>query len=75
MVKYYPPESELDIAKIMREHKELGLVNEAERVRLTDLGELKKRGKGPPKKTKNKGELLAFLYYMWAGANRCTRRG
>jgi small subunit ribosomal protein S33 len=55
MVKYYPPESELDIAKIMRQHPELGLVNEKEKVRLADVADKKKRGKGAPKKTKVKG--------------------
>lgn len=61
MVKYYPPESELDIAKLIREYPELELVNQKEEVRLADLADRKKRGKGPPKKTKNKGEWFASV--------------
>jgi Mitochondrial ribosomal subunit S27 len=76
MVKYYPPESELDIARIIREHPELEMVNAKEEVRLADLADRKKRGKAPPTKTKNKGELnddfgfeFGVLKYMFF----CTR--
>lgn len=53
MVEYYPPE--VDLAKIAREYPELEIINEAEQQRLQDVLDRKTRGKGTPKKAKNKG--------------------
>jgi len=55
MVKYYPPEA--NIAKVIRQWPELEMRNYAEEERLQDVEDRKKRGKGAPKKAKEKGEL------------------
>jgi len=52
MAAYYP--QEFDIAAIMRQNRELELVDEDEEERLTDVLDRKKRGKGPPKKSASK---------------------
>ncbi|TRM69807.1 mitochondrial ribosomal subunit S27-domain-containing protein [Schizophyllum amplum] len=54
MAEYYPPE--VDLAKIAREYPELEILNDAEQQRLQDVSDRKARGKGTPKKAKNKGE-------------------
>lgn len=55
MVKYYTPEA--NIAQIMRQWPELEMINFAEEGRLQDVEDKKKRGKGAPKKAKEKGKL------------------
>jgi hypothetical protein len=78
MVKYYPPE--INIAQIMRKYPELELVNQKEEQRLADLAEKKRRGKGPPKKAKSKGEhffprfCFSLLKVLCAGESRRTHR-
>lgn len=52
MLGYYPPE--FNFAKILRTHKELEMIDEDEEERLVDVAERRKRGKGPPKKAKDK---------------------
>jgi len=54
MVKYYPPQ--VDIAKAVRQFPDLELVNFAEVQRLEDVAAKKARGKGAPKKSKEKGQ-------------------
>ncbi|KAG1856637.1 mitochondrial ribosomal subunit S27-domain-containing protein [Suillus subalutaceus] len=54
MVKYYTPEA--NIAQIMRQWPELEMRNFAEEERLQDVEDKKKRGKGAPKKAKEKGD-------------------
>ncbi|KAF5318783.1 hypothetical protein D9619_010841 [Psilocybe cf. subviscida] len=54
MLGYYPPE--FNFAKILRTHKELEMIDEDEEERLVDVAERRKRGKGPPKKAKDKSE-------------------
>ncbi|KAG2748307.1 hypothetical protein P692DRAFT_20874603 [Suillus brevipes Sb2] len=54
MVKYYTPEA--NIAQIMRQWPELEIINFAEEERLQDVEDKKKRGKGAPKKAKDKGD-------------------
>jgi hypothetical protein len=53
LVKYYP--RKLDFASIAREFPELEFSDPKEDQRLMDLEERKRRGKGAPKKAKNKG--------------------
>lgn len=53
MVNYYPPT--LSLSSIIREFPEMELVDAAERQRLQDVEDRKKRGKGAPKKAKSKG--------------------
>ncbi|KAG1772565.1 mitochondrial ribosomal subunit S27-domain-containing protein [Suillus placidus] len=53
MVKFYTPEA--NIAQIMRQWPELEMRNFAEEERLQDVEDKKKRGKGAPKKAKEKG--------------------
>jgi hypothetical protein len=57
MLSYYP--DSFNIAQIARKHPELELVNEDEEERLQDVLERKRRGKGPPKKAKNKGPSVS----------------
>ncbi|KAF9053903.1 hypothetical protein BDZ89DRAFT_1056461 [Hymenopellis radicata] len=52
MMAYYPPT--INIAKIMRQYPELEIVNEPEVTRLQDVADKKRRGKGAPKKKKEK---------------------
>ncbi|EGN96408.1 hypothetical protein SERLA73DRAFT_186143 [Serpula lacrymans var. lacrymans S7.3] len=54
MVKYYP--QEINIAKAIRAYPELEMVNKAEVQRLQDVEDKKKRGKGAPKKAKDKAD-------------------
>jgi len=54
MVKYYP--EEISIARLIREFREIGWVNHAEEQRFQDIADRKARGKGAPKKVKEKGE-------------------
>lgn len=58
MVRYYPPEA--NIAKVIRQWPELEMRNYAEEERLQDVEDRKKRGKGAPKKAKEKGELKLY---------------
>jgi small subunit ribosomal protein S33 len=58
MVKYYPPEA--NIAQIVRQWPELEMRNYAEEERLQEVEDKKKRGKGAPKKAKEKGELRPY---------------
>jgi hypothetical protein len=59
MVTYYP--ESFDISAIARKYPELEIVNEDEVQRVQDAKDRRKRGKGPPKKIKSKGELSGFL--------------
>jgi hypothetical protein len=61
MVKYYTPEA--NIAQIMRQWPELEIINFAEEERLQDVEDKKKRGKGAPKKAKDKGKLRLFCKF------------
>jgi len=54
MVKYYPKFVEISEAK--RRCKGVELVDEDEVQRLQDLADLRKRGKGAPKKAKSEGK-------------------
>lgn len=54
LVKYYP--RVMDLARIQREHPELEYVYAKEEQRFIDVEERKKRGKGTPKKAKDKSE-------------------
>lgn len=63
MVEYYPPE--VDLAKIAREYPELEIINEAEQQRLQDVLDRKTRGKGTPKKAKNKGMSAVRASLDW----------
>src|SRR5882757_5023404 len=58
MVKYYPAEA--NIAQIIRQWPELEMRNYAEEERLQDVEDKKKRGKGAPKKAKEKGESRPY---------------
>lgn len=59
MAAYYP--DSFDIPKIIRRYPELEMVNDDEEERLQDVLEKRRRGKGPPKKAKGKGQLFSFL--------------
>ncbi|KAJ7132075.1 mitochondrial ribosomal subunit S27-domain-containing protein [Mycena epipterygia] len=52
MMEYYP--KHIDLAAIAREFPEFGIVNEKEVQRLQDVEDKKRRGKGTPKKAKEK---------------------
>ncbi|KAF7370827.1 Mitochondrial 37S ribosomal protein S27 [Mycena sanguinolenta] len=52
MVKYYP--EVVNVAAIAREFPKMGLVDPKEAQRLADVEDRKRRGKGAPKKAKNK---------------------
>ncbi|TFK45529.1 hypothetical protein OE88DRAFT_1669120 [Heliocybe sulcata] len=53
MMKYYPPYEQLSLAKLMKQYPEWDVVDEDEQIRLRDLDQRKKRGKGAPKKAKS----------------------
>ncbi|KAF9653869.1 hypothetical protein BDM02DRAFT_1094849 [Thelephora ganbajun] len=53
MTDYYPPT--LSLSSIIRQFPEMELVDAAEKQRLQDVEDRKKRGKGAPKKAKSKG--------------------
>jgi small subunit ribosomal protein S33 len=60
MISYYP--QTLSISAIIKESPELGLVDYKEQQRLQDVKDRKARGKGAPKKIKEKGiNFLRFL--------------
>ncbi|KAJ7460588.1 mitochondrial ribosomal subunit S27-domain-containing protein [Mycena latifolia] len=54
MVDYYP--KSINLAEVVREFPELGIVNEKEEQRLADVEDRKRRGKGTPKKAKGKDD-------------------
>ncbi|KAF9479450.1 hypothetical protein BDN70DRAFT_806982 [Pholiota conissans] len=54
MVGYYP--DKFNIPQILRQYKELEMVDDAEEERLIDVMDRKKRGKGAPKKAKSAEE-------------------
>ncbi|KZT18827.1 hypothetical protein NEOLEDRAFT_1183948 [Neolentinus lepideus HHB14362 ss-1] len=56
MMKYYPPYQQLSLAKLMKDYPEWDIVDEEEQIRLRDVEDRKKRGKGAPTKAKNKEE-------------------
>lgn len=57
MVEYYP--EELSVARFNRmNHGEWKIVDPLEDMRLNDVEEKKKRGKGAPKKAKSKGQYI-----------------
>lgn len=58
MVGYYP--DAFNIPQILRQYKELEMVDDMEEERLVDVMERKKRGKGAPKKAKKKGAYAGF---------------
>ena len=53
MMQYYP--TGIDMARVVREHPELGAVNLDELQRMDDVDDRKARGKGAPKKAKTAG--------------------
>lgn len=55
MAQYYP--RTINLSQIAREYPELGIVNEYEEQRVQDVEDKKRRGKGTPKKTKDKSTL------------------
>jgi hypothetical protein len=59
MATYYP--ESFDISAIARKYPELEIVNEEEVQRVQDTKDRRKRGKGPPKKIKSKGEFSVLL--------------
>lgn len=56
MVDYYPPRDELSIGALNRMYKGWNLVDVDEVRREISVRELKERGKGAPKKAKDKCE-------------------
>lgn len=56
---YYPNVKQIKLREITRMVPEMNLIDQSEKVRLEDLSEKKKRGKGPPKKGKAWGGLCA----------------
>ncbi|PPQ92123.1 hypothetical protein CVT25_007954 [Psilocybe cyanescens] len=54
LVGYYP--ERINISQIIRQNRELEMVDDEEEERLQDVIERRRRGKGAPKKAKNKGE-------------------
>lgn len=64
---YYPNVKQIKLREITRMVPEMNLIDQSEKVRLEDLSEKKKRGKGPPKKGKawigatNSGDHDIFL--------------
>ena len=57
LVKYYPENDGLSIAKLNKKYPGWNLVDVDEVVRLNDIEELKARGKGAPKKARSKDSL------------------
>ncbi|KAF9970215.1 hypothetical protein BGZ73_007104 [Actinomortierella ambigua] len=55
---YYPSVRPIKMREITRMAPEMNLVDQAEKVRLEDLAERKKRGKGPPKKGQGRRSTL-----------------
>ncbi|KAG0352097.1 mitochondrial ribosomal subunit S27-domain-containing protein [Gamsiella multidivaricata] len=55
---YYPNVKQIRLREITRMAPEMNLVDQAEKVRLEDLAERKKRGKGPPKKGQGRRSTL-----------------
>ena len=56
MVEYYP--NQLSISAINKQFQGLDLVDEDEELRLQDVADKKKRGKGAPKKAKSAGKYI-----------------
>ncbi|KAF9424458.1 hypothetical protein BGZ94_008042 [Podila epigama] len=55
---YYPNVKQIKLREITRMAPEMNLINQDEKVRLEDLSEKKKRGKGPPKKGQGRRSTL-----------------
>ncbi|KAG0054882.1 hypothetical protein BGZ83_010220 [Gryganskiella cystojenkinii] len=55
---YYPNVKQIKLREITRMAPEMNLVDQAEKTRLEDLSERKKRGKGPPKKGQGRRSTL-----------------
>ncbi|KAF8977653.1 hypothetical protein BGZ46_007224 [Entomortierella lignicola] len=55
---YYPNVKQIKLREITKMVPEMNLVDQAEKVRLEDLAEKKKRGKGPPKKGQGRRSTL-----------------
>ena len=60
MLEYYPKAAEKSVGQLNREFPDWNLVDPKEVVRLNDIEERKKRGKGAPKKAKSKSTLSLF---------------
>lgn len=63
MVSYYP--EEFNINRICKSFPELEMVDEEEEERLVDVADRRKRGKGAPKKAKEKGWEMVFFFFSW----------
>src|ERR1700722_2405722 len=63
LIKYYP--QKLDLARIMREFPELEFVEPKEEQRLVDIEERRKRGKGTPRKAKDKSDYPLLSARIW----------
>lgn len=64
MASYYP--EAFNISKIVRKFPQLEMVDEDEVERFANIAELKKRGKGAPKKAKSdSGCFLSFLVFSF----------
>lgn len=61
---YYPNVKQIKLREITRMAPEMNLIDQAEKTRLEDLSERKKRGKGPPKK----GKTVFILYHGLLGS-------
>ncbi|KAF9177506.1 hypothetical protein BGZ51_007260 [Haplosporangium sp. Z 767] len=55
---YYPNVKQIKVREITKMAPEMNLVDLAEKTRLDDLSERKKRGKGPPKKGQGRRSTL-----------------
>ncbi|KAG0289878.1 hypothetical protein BGZ98_003663 [Dissophora globulifera] len=55
---YYPNVKQIRLREITRMAPEMNLIDQAEKTRLEDLAERKKRGKGPPKKGQGRRSAL-----------------
>ncbi|KAF9346881.1 hypothetical protein BGX26_001618 [Mortierella sp. AD094] len=55
---YYPNVKQIKLREITKMAPEMNLVDQGEKVRLEDLAERKKRGKGPPKKGQGRRSTL-----------------
>ncbi|KAF8924287.1 mitochondrial ribosomal subunit S27-domain-containing protein [Dissophora ornata] len=55
---YYPNVKQIKLREITRMAPGMNLIDQGEKVRLEDLAERKKRGKGPPKKGQGRRSTL-----------------
>ncbi|KAF9170663.1 hypothetical protein BGX21_008504 [Mortierella sp. AD011] len=55
---YYPNVKQIKLREITKMVPEMNLIDQGEKIRLEDLAERKKRGKGPPKKGQGRRSTL-----------------